>query len=175
MRAQAKCSRLDRAWLLACFSCCFLASGTKAYADFEITPFVLPERIVAITGYALARTGDARFIGGGGELNYWHLMGGAAYGGFDLGATDRGAYGELQLGDQLGSWPSRQILAGVGVGGGARWHDQPNRLFAQATIWANLRFKPSNIPSFIFPFFRFEWQKSASFQGGLMLHLPITK
>jgi hypothetical protein len=146
------------------------------YAQVELTPFVLPDRIISIGGYAIVRSGDSRPVGGGGELNYWRLLPfwGAAYGGVDLGATDRGAYGELQLGDELGEWPNRQILAGIGVGGGIRWHDQPDRAFAQATLWANLRFRPSNIPSFIFPFFRVEWHGSPSFQGGLMFHLPFT-
>jgi hypothetical protein len=147
------------------------------HADFELTPFALPDRIISMGGYGVARSGDSRPVGGGGELNYWRLLPwwGASYGGVDLGATDRGAYGELQLGQVLGDWPSRQILAGLGLGGGLRWHDQPERAFAQATLWVNLRFRPSNIPSFIFPFLRCEWRGSPSFQGGLMFHLPFTR
>ena len=93
----------------------------------------------------------------------------------DLGATDRTAYAEAELGKEFGSWPQRQLLAGLAVGGGRTWRDQPAPWFAQATLWINLRFKPSNIPSFIFPFFRFEWREPLSFQGGLMVHLPFTR
>jgi len=151
--------------------------GGPARADFEMTPFVLPDRIISLGIFGLGRSGDSRPVGGGGEINYWQALpfNAAAYAGADLGATDRAAYAEVELGNEFGSWPHRQILAGVGLGGGVTWRDQPNRWFAQATIWANLRFKPSNIPSFVFPFFRFEWSEPLSFQGGLMIHLPITR
>jgi len=126
----------------------------------------------------VTRSGPGSAFGGGGELAYWRNFGGTfVYTGADIGLSDRTAYVELQISREFGEWPARQVLLGASLGPGIflRADEKSNRpILGQATLWGTFRFKPSNIPSMIFPFFRLEVSSlGTSLQGGLMLKVAV--
>jgi hypothetical protein len=149
-----------------------------ALARVEVSPFTLPDTVFTLGGYAIARSGSGARLGGGGELAYWRRFEDSfVYSGADIGVTDAIAYAELQISREFGEWPGRQILLGAALGPGMRWKtDQSGQrpILGQTTIWGTFRFKPSNIPSMVFPFIRVEVSSAGtSLQGGLMLKVPI--
>jgi hypothetical protein len=154
------------------------ALSRPALAHLEASPFVLPDSVVTLGGFGLIRSGRGTGLGGGGELAYWRRFEGSfVYSGADIGVSDRSAYLELQVSREFGEWPARQFMVGAAIGPGIRLRtdDKAQRpVLGQATLWSTFRFKPSNIPSMLFPFFRVEVaSEGTSFQGGLMLKVAI--